>query len=219
MNDPFAVKDCALIAIATGQRAQTLRELRDRMEIVHPGSIYYHFWGRLLYPRFDDPEFQNDFASWAYHGLNDLVAAERLAVVNPAHVNDMEELRRELVDIIDERLDETEVVPWSKSDRQFHFIRSKIVVFEPGIRVNHPGELGPIIARLPVSVIFYHFIDARRRTANGADDFSNWLDSFGAEFAALGKAIREIDPYFISLAEMRRQVVSAFASHLQIGEE
>lgn len=219
MNDPFAVKDCALIAIATGQRAQTLRELRDRMAIVHPGSIYYHFWGRLLYPRFDDPEFQNDFASWAYHGLNDLVAAERLAVVNPAQVNDMEDLRRELVDIIDERLDETEVVPWSKADRQFHFIRSKIVVFEPGIRVNHPRELGPMIARLPVSVIFYHFIDARRRTANGADDFSNWLDSFGAEFAALGKAIREIDPYFISLAEMRSQVVSAFASHLRVGEE
>jgi len=33
MIDPFAVKDCALIAIATGERAHNLRELRDRRAI------------------------------------------------------------------------------------------------------------------------------------------------------------------------------------------
>src|SRR5687767_14391939 len=40
--EPFVVKDCTLVAIATGRRAQNLRELRDQLQIVHPGSIYYH---------------------------------------------------------------------------------------------------------------------------------------------------------------------------------
>jgi len=62
MIDPFAVKDCALIAIATGERAHNLRELRDRLETTRPGCIYHHFWGGLLRPSFDDPEYQNDFA-------------------------------------------------------------------------------------------------------------------------------------------------------------
>lgn len=45
MPEPFAVKDCALIAIGTGERAQNLRELRDRLLTTHPACIYHHFWG------------------------------------------------------------------------------------------------------------------------------------------------------------------------------
>jgi hypothetical protein len=67
---PFAIKDCDLIAIATGMRAQNLRELRDRLTVVHPGCIYYHFWGGLLRPKFTDPEYNNDFAAWVFYGLH-----------------------------------------------------------------------------------------------------------------------------------------------------
>ncbi|HIE48161.1 TPA: hypothetical protein EYP84_04665, partial [Candidatus Bipolaricaulota bacterium] len=78
---PFKVKDCTLIAIATGVQAQNLRELREKVETVHPGSIYYHFWGGMLHSRFEEPEFNNDFAAWVRHALHDPVLAERLAVI------------------------------------------------------------------------------------------------------------------------------------------
>ena len=71
VSEPFAIKDCALVSIATGRRAQNLRELRDNIVTIHPGSIYYHFWGVLLRPSFDDPEYNNDFAVWVRHALND----------------------------------------------------------------------------------------------------------------------------------------------------
>jgi hypothetical protein len=70
-NEGFKILDCALIAIATGEKAQNLREFRDRLKNVHPGCLYYHFWGGLLHPHFDDPEFQNDFAVWASRYLHD----------------------------------------------------------------------------------------------------------------------------------------------------
>jgi hypothetical protein len=57
---PFLFKDCALIAIAIGERARNLRELRERLHDIDPNSIYYHFWGGLLRPRFDDPEYHQD---------------------------------------------------------------------------------------------------------------------------------------------------------------
>ena len=56
--------------------------------------------------------------------------AERLAVIDPADFADMEDLRQELIDIIDERLDETEVMLFARADQQFHFVRSVIVVFD-----------------------------------------------------------------------------------------
>lgn len=40
---PFLIKDCALIGVATGKRAQNVRELRARLRDIDPKSIYYHF--------------------------------------------------------------------------------------------------------------------------------------------------------------------------------
>ena len=77
MENPFIVKDCALIAIATGLRAQNLPELRNRIQEIPQACLYYHFWGGLLRSKFDDPEFPNDFAYWARHSLQDKILAER----------------------------------------------------------------------------------------------------------------------------------------------
>lgn len=206
----FAIKDCALAAIATGKRAQNLRELRNSIVEIHPGSIYYHFWGGLLRPRFDDPEYNNDFAWWARHGLHDTRLAERLGVIDPTDYHDLEKLRQELVGVVEERLDETEWVPWSRSDKQFHFIRSQIVVFDTHKRIESPRELAKAVPIMSVGSIFYHFIDARRRTENSVNDFEAWLTGFGTEFEDLRRNIAEIDPYFVSLSELREQLAYLF---------
>lgn len=213
-KEPFAVKDCALVAIATGLRAQNLRELRDNIMHVHPGSIYYHFWGGLLRPQFDNPEYLNDFASWARYGLNDLQLAERLAVVDPTDFSDLEDLREALVYIVEDRLDETELVPWAKSDNQFHFMRSQIVVFDTNRRIEDPTELVHLIPRMSASSIFYHFIDARRRLSDSIDDFRAWLYGFGDRFSALCLDLGAVDPYFNSLVELREELSALFKSYL-----
>jgi hypothetical protein len=214
MIDPFAVKDCALIAIATGERAHNLRELRDRLETTRPGCIYHHFWGGLLRPSFDDPEYQNDFAVWAYHGLHDRFLAERLALIDPTELADMEELRRELIEIIEERLDENELVPWASAHQQFHFIRSQIIVFDTRIRISEPEELKGHIPQLTVGSIFYHFVDARRRTANRSDVFSEWIKGFGNSYNRLLEQIAALDPYFKSLTELRSQLSQIFEEYV-----
>ena len=209
----FFVKDCALTSIATGRRAQNLRELRDDLLTVHPGSIYYHFWGGLLRPSFVEPEYNNDFAAWAFHGLHDQILAERLAVIVPTDFANMEDLRQELIDVIDERLDETEHVPWSKADQQFHFIRSQIVVMDTHHTIHEPRELADAVPKMSISSIFYHFIDARRRTEKGIDDFRAWLAGFEEDYDGLALSLAEIDPYFSSLSELRDQLASIFRAH------
>ena len=213
----FAVKDCALAAIAVGRRAQNLRELRDHLIDIHPGCIYYHFWGGLLRPHFDDPEYNNDFASWARHALHDAPLAERLGVIDPADFPDMEALRQELIEIIEERLDEGDYQTWARPDQQFHFVRAQTISFDTGRRLTQPAELAAVVPTLSLGSIFYHFVDARRRGPQGVDDFRTWLALFGDRYDELRARLAEIDPYFIGIARLRRQLARLFQEYLDSG--
>jgi trehalose synthase len=210
----FLVKDCALAVVATGRKAQTLRELRDILRDVHPGSIYHHFWGTLLRPQFAEREYNNDFASWCHNSLHDDRMAERLAVIDPADYSDLEALRQELIEVIEERLDETQQLLFAQGDQQFNFSRSVTVVFDTQRRLEYPEELVDVVPTLSVGSIFYHFVDARRREPASIDDFRAWLDAFGSEYEGLSADLATVDPYFESLFTLRQRLSEVFARHL-----
>jgi len=210
---PFALKDCALIAIATGRKAQNLKEFRNHLLTVERGSLYYHFWGGLLHPGFEEREYGNDFAEWVRHSIHDTRLAERLALVDPSKFHDLEDMRQELIDVVEERLDEIEVLSWAPVDRQFQFIRSQTVVFDTRRSVQNPEQLAAIIPSLSASSVFFHFIDARQRLIDSEDDFRFWLSSWGDHYGALRERLSAIDPYFISLNELRDQVSLIFGDY------
>ncbi len=112
--EPFIVKDCALLNIATGKKARNLKEMRDHLLEIPLGCIYHHFWGGLLRHRFDEPEYNNDFAEWVRYALQDNILAERLSIIDPAACADLESLRQELLEVIEQRLDETETITWAE---------------------------------------------------------------------------------------------------------
>ena len=176
MVEPFAVTDCALIAVATGEKAESLRELHDRLRrIEDPGVMYFHFWGGLLRPHFVDPEYQNDFASWAYHSLHDRRLAERLSVLNPSRFDRMDELRHQLIEVVEDRMDEPDFDPRIDGEAPFFFLRAQIVVFDTWIRLDHPEDMGRELRSMTPGSHFYHFIDARGRTESGRDELSECL--------------------------------------------
>ncbi|MBD3179847.1 MAG: hypothetical protein GF417_09725 [Candidatus Latescibacteria bacterium] len=205
-SSSFQIKDCALASMATGLRAQNLKELKKNISEVESESLYYHFWAGLLQPRLGDPEYNNDFASWVRHTLHDKVLAERLGMIDPTEHPDLEELRERLIDILEERLDEVEYLSWCKIDEQFHFITSQIVIFDTENEIRKPAELTEIIPNMTSGSIFYHFIDSRRRTYGNIDDFSTWLYGFDGEFKDLIYQLSSIDPFFSSLTELRNQI-------------
>jgi hypothetical protein len=212
---PFAIKDCALVALATGKKARQLQELRSELADVEPASIYHHFWGGLLQPRFEEREYNNDFAAWVQHGIHDAVLAERLAALVPSSFPDINSLRREILELIDIRMDEVEYLVWARASLQFEFIRSQIVVFDTARQLHEPAELARVVPELSTSSIFYHFVDARRRTSNGRDDFSDWLAVRDATCSPLCERLAGIDPFFGSLSELRGQLAQLFAEYFR----
>ncbi|MCF8055957.1 MAG: DUF5752 family protein [Desulfocapsa sp.] len=209
----FGIKDCALIAIATSKRAFNLKELRVTLEQISLDSVYYHFWGGLLQPRFEEREYNNDFAAWAWHGLHDAPLAERLAVVDPRLFSNLEDLRQELLEIVEERMDEKESISYILATSRFEFIRSQIVIFDTLKRATKPEELSACMPNLSTGSIFYHFIDARRRLENHNDDFSQWLTSYGDHYQDLCQQLGAIDPYFGTLGQIKNQLTDVFTAY------
>jgi hypothetical protein len=214
-TEPFSVKDCALIALATGRKARQLQEFRSELARVDTASIYHHFWGGLLEAQFEEREYNNDFAAWVRRGIHDEILAERLAAIDPGGFPDLEALRSEILEQIEIRLDESEQLYWARTTHQFEFICSQIVVFDTGRWLTHPAELAGAIPAMSTSSIFYHFIDARRRTADGGDDFTDWLAGYGDGYAALQEQLAGIDPHFGTLSELRDDLARLFSSYLQ----
>jgi Family of unknown function (DUF5752) len=215
MNDqatvyPFFVKDCALIAIATGMRAQNLRELTERLREVEANCIFYHFWGGLLRPRFDNPEYHNDFAVWVAESLHNKALAEKLAAIDPSAFETVENLRNEVIETVEEELDEAEYPSWAKKDSLFDFLRCRLVIFDTKLTVSVPEDFVPLLPNLSLGSIFFHFIDGRRRNMNSLDDFRNWITSFGPSYENLDRRLGEICPYFTPLNKLREQLSQAF---------
>jgi hypothetical protein len=209
-NQPFKVKDCTLIVRMGGVApAMNLRELRDRTAICPIECLYHHFCETLIRPSFDDPEFRNDFAVWASRQLRDRVLAEQLAIINPFAFEDIEQMRTTIVEVIDERLDEVHYVPWVAKGEEFRFLQALTIVFDTGLELKSPADFIKKLPNLSYNSLYYHFIEARRRTPEKTDDFTAWMKKFGKKPDRLIKALERIDFYFLNLAELKTALYNA----------
>lgn len=205
---PFKVKDCALITRMAGvNTAMSLRELLDRVRTMPIECLFHHFCETALRPTFDDPEFRNDFAVWAGRSLRDRVLAERLAIINPYKYETFEDLRLQLIDILEERQFEVNEVESVTPDQQFYFMQAVTVVFDTGVELNQPKDLAEQLPHMSLGSIYYHFVEARRRTEMRNDDFSAWLADFPNGSEELIKSLEAVDFYSLSLSELKRLLV------------
>jgi len=212
---PFRVMDCAITTLALGKSAQNLRELRDRVLEVPVQSISHHFYESLLLPVFDDPDYRNDFALWARRHLHDDRLAERLAVIDPMEFEDLEALRQHVVEVIEDRLAEASVVPAVVPGHEFHFLGSRKVILDSGLRAATPVDLAELVPRLPTGSVFYHFVEGRRRPPLKVDDFSVWLEGWGEAFRPCRERLATIDFHLWSLKEMRALIARSLRDFLR----
>ena len=212
---PFIIKDCAVVSLWTGRTARTLKELAKELKHIDESSIYHHVLGIYMRTPFVDP---NSFATWARHLLHDPLLAERLAMINPSEFNSLEELRQEILEIVEERLKNMDTPDSQVAQRPFYFQSSQMVVFDTGNEIRHPVELNSVISSMSLGSIFYHFIDALLRNKNGEDDFRIWLKEFGNKYKGLIEKLEVIDPHLLSLANTRRDIAFAVQQFFEQGK-
>lgn len=210
---PFLFKDCALITRMAGvPSAMNLRELQERIRICPVDCLFHHFCEVQIRPSFDDPVYHNDIALWADRQLRDPVLAERLGVINPYTLNSLEDLRSHLLDVLDERLSEVHVIPWAQVGGEFHFLQGVTSVFSTELKAADEGELRRIVPQLSLSSIYYHFIEARRRTPERTDDFTTWLRMNPSPPVRVIEKLQWIDFYSFNLTALKQRIVDVLVS-------
>lgn len=209
---PFLQQGCALVTMSTGLRAQNLKELSQGIAQVSEQCLHYHFWGRLLRPQFGEADFTNDFAAWVGGPANDPATAERLNMLNPSDTESFEELRRDILDILEERLSRDDFLSWARANRDFFFTDAAMIVFDTGLRADSPEALGALVSQASQGSLFFHFVDARRRTPDHSDDYSAWL-LHGGESPQSPRVLtlRALDPFLLRVPDLRHRIVDALS--------
>jgi len=205
---PFEIKDCALITRMAGiGTAMNLREMQERVSVCPIECLFHHFCETVIRPTFDDPEFRNDFAVWAARQLRDRVLAERLAIINPYKLDSFEDVRLQVMDILEERMSEVAYIPWAPRGREFYFMQAVTVVFDTGLTLTKPRDLLNALPHMSLGSIYYHFVEARRRTEGKLDDFSQWMTEFGDDTKPVREIMAGFDFYYLTLSELKRTLI------------
>ncbi|HSF03250.1 MAG TPA: DUF5752 family protein, partial [Solirubrobacterales bacterium] len=203
---PFAFTACLELREFVGVRAENERQLAELIEEVPLDSIYYHTHGVFLRHKLVAGVYPNDFANWVAAEVRDRVLAERLAMVDPRDLPDLQALREELTSVIDEHLRRMPFTPQALYGEPLDFIQSRIVEIPTGIEVRTLEELREALLEIDVSAIYFHLIESRVRLGRDQNDFAAWLER-GLGLADLAARVRHLDPYVVTLERTRARLI------------
>lgn len=200
MERPFEFRQCISILKSTGKKAANLKELREIIATVSDDSVFHHTYQYFLKEHI--LEYTNDFAHWAGESLEERALAEQLSNIDPYACETISDLRAAIVAVIDSYLESFPEPRDALPGDEFFFNETITFVFPVGVWAKNLAEFLIAMKFVDNGCIYYHFYEARMRVADGADDFSRWLqDSLLKK--ELAERIRAIDPFMHTTEEIR----------------
>jgi hypothetical protein len=204
--DAFEFKGCIEIKELLGKKADDELQLLELIEEVPIDSIYYHMHSYFLRHRYVTGPYPNDFANWAALQVRDRVLGEQLASVTSGRFKSLEDIRLELIDIIDKHLSTLHTIPFIGYGQPFYFMKSKIIEITTCVRVTTFDEFKEALRTVDVSAIYNHVFEARLRIRKGKSDFALWLEEALGRHELASK-IELLDSYMYSLEGLRNKLV------------
>ena len=208
----FHFMGCIEIKELLGKRANDERELMDFIEEVPIDSIYYHTHSYFLRHYYIAGNYTNDFANWAAIQVRDRVLGEKLAAVTPAGDKNLEEIRTDLIEIIDNHLTAIKIVPTVVYGQPFYFMQSRIIEVPTGVSVGNLVEFIEALKTVDASAIYNHVFEARLRDRRGRSDLAIWIEE-ALNLKNLADKIEMIDSYMYSLEGLRNKLLNLCKSY------
>ncbi len=203
---PFTFIGCTEVKELLGLRADNEVQLMEMLEDIPSDSIYYHMHSYFLRHVYLAGPYPNDFANWAAVQLRDRVLGEKLAAVTISPKKSIEDIRLELIEIIDSHLCKLKIVPTASYGSPFYFMKSEIVEIPLRREAGNLSEFTETLKDIHASAIYYHIFEAGIRVRRGRNDFSIWLDDIHG-LHDLGDRIEKIDFYMHSLEGLRARIL------------
>jgi hypothetical protein len=190
-----------------GRRAYDERELLEHLEEVPLDSVYFHTHSCFLRERVLPGDYPNDFATWAAIQVRDRVLGEKLGIVDPRDVADLESLRAEVVSLIDDHLSQLGAVPRVIFGEPFYFMQSRVLEIPTGVKVRTLREFREALAGVDTSVVYMHVVEAHGRKGRRRNDFAAWIDE-QLHLPELAAAVARLNPFPFGLEAVRRRLMA-----------
>lgn len=199
---PYEMMTTAEIREILNRRAESEQDLLQGIEEVDASSIYYHTHSYYLQGKYQTDQYPNDFATWVAVHVRDRVLSERLAVVDPWTLGDVEALRQQLITIIEDHLETMRISPRALFGDPFDFVRSHTFAVPTGTVVRTREDLREAFRAVPPESLYYHFFEdafgKRRKTGS--------LVSWVAEELRdrrLAESLSRLNPYRLHIEPLR----------------
>jgi hypothetical protein len=207
VRSPFYFNSVAYLLEIDREKAANIGELLEALRNCSQDSIFQHTFRTLQQHHFISDGYSNDFAHWAHLARNEEDLAKKLADVDIQSVTSIENLRVEIVQIVEEYLRREPASRNRPALKPFCFCSSKTVVMPTTFVANSLKEFADALEKVSVHSIHYHFIEARLRLKLTTNDFSQWLDrEIGMK--QMAARLDGLDIYTSSLEEIRSHIVA-----------
>jgi hypothetical protein len=218
-KSPFVFAECFILPLPIGRTAQNLRELLEALREVDESVLHYHLWQSRMAISHPTVEYPNDFAFWAEMILQDSRLAEKLSSLDPFSYENSEQIRDDLIDLLEDYIWDLPYIPWVRPGSEFYFCEASTVVIHSKVLANTLPEFCSNLKKVGVDSIYYHMVDARWRLRGlKMDDFASWIkDSFGMQ--ELASNIHGIDVSLYTLEEVRNAVIDLCTRVLEKNHE
>jgi len=156
------------------QAAYTLRELLEGVKTADKNTLFHHVFHAVRAKHLLPPMYNNDFARWVGEEVGDEELAAALSDISGAEPTTIEDIRKELVAILEPAADER------RGKSEFVFVGMEPVVVETKYVAQTLAEFLDLVEVVPGESILYHFVTRWVLCGAARNDFSTWLDkNFG----------------------------------------
>jgi septum formation topological specificity factor MinE len=210
----FQFHKCYTIVELTGDRARDIKEFVEILRYVDQASIFGHTHRTFFKHHFARDLYSNDFAYWISEVLQERRLGERVASIDLTHYQDIEQLRQDLILILESYIANQSQFRSVPKGEEFHFTKV-ISLIQPTNYVAHSiYEFLDCLKSVDISSLYYHFFEADLRLKRPTNDFSFWIED-SLDGAELARKIHRINPYMSTLEELRERIVRVIEAYLK----
>jgi hypothetical protein len=205
-EDPFFFTGCWELREMVGRSARDEQQLLEAIEEIPLDSLSYHTHSFFLRHAYIAGPYPNDFATWAAIQVRDRVLGEKLGILDPYDFENLEALRAEIVNIVDEHLSQLQIIPRVIYGEPFYFMQSRIIEVPTGLEARTLTEFRKILATVDISAVYYHNFEAMLRLGRRMGDFALWIEE-QLHLPELAQKISRLDFYMTSLESIRHRII------------
>jgi hypothetical protein len=204
-NEPFQFIAASYMVRICRERANNLAELAAELRTVSDASIFYHTFQSLEEHHYTP--FSSEFAQWVVAACNQYTLAEQMAALDVGRFVSIDQLRRELVAVIEEYLEQYPQARLARGFEPFYFCEEIEFTLPLETRATTLAELADGIRNLSLQSLHHHFINSRLRLRLRTNDFSHWIQrNFG--LTDLADRLNHVDFHTNTLDNLRDELVA-----------